>query len=399
MAALHDAWRAVARSFGGTAAGAAAVALAAERGGRRWPSRLGLQASLPLPVDSFWGSLLRLGMDPRFLLGLIIGWKVVAELLKGRRAAASAPSQDRRAARELTELRRRVEELRAQLDSARSAVARAHALLHDAEERGLRYEQAAAQLRGEVARLEGQVAELQAALSSAVAQVRVDGAAVAAENARLVQQNQAALQQLRALTQALEEQRDAAHASPAGAELAELLEENEQLRQALEEARAQLEKVMHENAELADRLLRVAFEPVPDHQAEGGTPITSPVRRSRALSADEGLQRRASVALQKLELVAEVARCSSAASNYGAAPGVASETGSPASLSPSSAPAGSDPAAASGGVADVAHADLAAAENDSSVHNGTASPAASVKSFAGSDLGRVSVSSEVSWAS
>lgn len=80
MAALHDAWRAVARSLGGTAASAAAVALAAERGGRRWPSRLGLQATLPLPAESFWGSLLRLGMDPRFLLGLIIGWKVVAEV-------------------------------------------------------------------------------------------------------------------------------------------------------------------------------------------------------------------------------------------------------------------------------------------------------------------------------
>lgn len=75
--------------------------------------------------------------------------------------------------------------------------------------------------------------------STVVVQVRVDGAAVAAENARLVQQNQAALQQLRALTQVLEEQRDAGHAghaAPGGAELAELLEENEQLRQALEEA-------------------------------------------------------------------------------------------------------------------------------------------------------------------
>lgn len=81
MASLHDAWRAVARSFGGTAASAAAAAaLAAERGGRRWPARLGLEASLPLPVDSCWGALLRLGMDPRFLLGLVIGWKVVAEV-------------------------------------------------------------------------------------------------------------------------------------------------------------------------------------------------------------------------------------------------------------------------------------------------------------------------------
>lgn len=111
------------------------------------------------------------------------------------------------------------------------------------------------------------------------------------------------------------------------------------------------------------------------------------------------LPSRAVLTPMQLELVAEVARCSSAASNYGAAPGVASETGSPASLSPFSAPAGSGPAAAAGGAADVADADLAAAENDSSVHNGTASPAASVKSFAGSDLGRVSVSSEVSWAS
>lgn len=81
MASLHDAWKAVARSFGGTAASAAAAAaLAAERGGRRWPARLGLEASLPLPADSCWGALLRLGMDPRFLLGLVIGWKVVAEV-------------------------------------------------------------------------------------------------------------------------------------------------------------------------------------------------------------------------------------------------------------------------------------------------------------------------------
>lgn len=130
----------------------------------------------------------------------------------------------------------------------------------------------------------------------------------------------------------------------------------------------QLDRVMHENAELADRLLRVAFEPVAAHEAEGGraplppvtlgrgpspsglprhlhpssvrcasplgtavldaafaalpsaaalplsgpatdccrsgaaggTPITSPVRRCRALSADEGMQRRASVAQQKV---------------------------------------------------------------------------------------------------
>lgn len=75
-------------------------------------------------------------------------------------------------------------------------------------------------------------------------QVELDGTAMAAENARLVQQNQAALQQLRALTEALEEQRGAtsaaAHAAPGRAELAELLEENEALRLALEEASARL---------------------------------------------------------------------------------------------------------------------------------------------------------------
>ncbi|KAL4459134.1 hypothetical protein ABPG75_013999 [Micractinium tetrahymenae] len=409
MAALQDAWRAVARSFWGSAGGAAAAAaLAPQRSGRRYPTRLGLEASLPLPVDSFWGALLRLGMDPRFLLGLVIGWKVVAELLKGRRTGAGTPNKDKCAAKELAQLQQRVEELQGELAAARAAAADAQSLLRDAEDRCWRHERAALALQAEVARLEGQVAELQAALSSAVAQVEVDGAAVAAKNARLVQQNQAALQQLRALTEALEEQRaagaagHAVHAAPGHAELAELLEDNEQLRHALDEVRAQLDKVMHENAELADRLLRVAFEPVAPHEAEGGTPITSPVRRSRALSADEGLQRRASVAQQKLELVAEVARCGSAASNHSAAAGAAGTPGvAEAADHAAAAPApGAAAPAAAGGAAELPDADLEATlENDSSVHNGTASPAASVKSFPGSDLGRVSVSSEVSWAS
>lgn len=336
-----------------------------------------------------------MGMDPRFLLGLVIGWKVVAELLKGRRPTPASPDKDRSTARELKDLRRQLEELGEQLRGARAAAADARRLLHDAEQREWRHGQAAAELRREVTRLEGQVAELQATLCSAAAQVELDGTAMAAENARLVQQNQAALQQLRALTEAIEEQRGAtsaaAHAAPGRAELAELLEENEALRLALEEARMQLDRVMHENAELADRLLRVAFEPVAAHEAEGGTPITSPVRRCRALSADEGMQRRASVAQQKLELVAEMARCGSAASSHSAAAGAAVATAAPASHH---APRG-----AAGSVGGAADADPTAAENDSSLHNGTVSPAASVKSVAGSDLGRVSVGSEASWAS
>lgn len=93
----------------------------------------------------------------------------------------------------------------------------------------------------------------------------------------------------------------------------------------------------------------------------------------------------------QLELVAEMARCGSAASSHSAAAGAADATAAPASHH---APRG-----AAGSVGGAADADPTAAENDSSLHNGTVSPAASVKSVAGSDLGRVSVGSEASWAS
>ncbi|PSC74196.1 plectin isoform X1 [Micractinium conductrix] len=291
---LWDGWKATARALSAAAAAAAATAASSPHAHRRHlilGRRPGLECNVSMA--SPW-QLLSVMSDLTVVAGVLLAGKLL-QLLRGRQTANSASqASERRAAAE-------VERLQEQLTSAKLAARSAERRLREAEAAARQHDFQAATLEGEVARLEGQVAELQAALHSAAQRVEVDD--LAADNARLLEENAAALQQLRTLASALEQQAAAAQAARAeaaaaaarrGGELAELAAENEHMHATLEEARGQLAAVMAENADLAERLLQVAFEPHAE-SAAGGTPVLSPARRSRGLSLEDEAQRRVSV--------------------------------------------------------------------------------------------------------
>ncbi|PRW33121.1 voltage-gated potassium channel [Chlorella sorokiniana] len=185
-----------------------------------------------------------------------------------------------------------VEALEGQLAAARAAVRHAEGQAAEAEQRAKQHESKSLSLELERRRLAGQVAEMQRQLKQASGQRRQPKDGSAAANGGPAEGAAAAGRQ--------QMPRSSPGAEPEGE--GGLAAENERLRSELSELRTQLEAVLRENGELAERLMQVAFEQPPP-------PLDTPYKVERRSSKHE----RSSAAHERSSATATAAAAAAAA--------------------------------------------------------------------------------------